>query len=41
MGAIVTGVDLVPDNIFYAEKLSKDLDVDDINFITSDIMELS
>ncbi|MHC1747247.1 MAG: class I SAM-dependent methyltransferase [Cellulosilyticaceae bacterium] len=40
LGAIVTGVDLVPDNIYYAEKLSKELGVENITFITSDIMKL-
>ena len=38
-GAIVTGVDLVPDNIFYAKKLSQELGVKNIEFIESDIME--
>jgi SAM-dependent methyltransferase len=40
-GAIVTGVDLVPENIYYAKKLSSDLGVKNIEFIESDIMELS
>ena len=39
-GAIVTGVDLVPDNIFYAKKLSQDLGVKNIDFFESDIMKL-
>ena len=39
-GAIVTGVDLVPDNIFYAKKMSKELGVENIDFIESDIMKL-
>jgi len=39
-GAIVTGVDLVPDNIFYAKKLSQELGIKNIDFIESDIMEL-
>ena len=39
-GAIVTGVDLVPDNIFYARKLSQELGFNNIEFIESDIMEL-
>jgi len=39
-GAIVTGVDLVPDNIFYAKKMSQELGVKNIDFIESDIMEL-
>ncbi|WP_312943117.1 class I SAM-dependent methyltransferase [Oscillibacter sp.] len=37
----VTGVDLVPDNIFYARKLADDLQISNVNFIESDIMELS
>ncbi|MCK5129568.1 MAG: class I SAM-dependent methyltransferase [Clostridiales bacterium] len=40
MGAIVTGVDLVPDNICYARRLAKDCGVDNIKFIESDIMTL-
>ena len=39
-GAIVTGIDLVPDNIFYAKKLSQELGIQNIDFIESDIMEL-
>jgi SAM-dependent methyltransferase len=39
-GAIVTGVDLVPDNIFYAKKMSGELGINNIEFIESDIMEL-
>jgi SAM-dependent methyltransferase len=39
-GAVVTGVDLVPENIFYAKKLSEELAVDNVDFIESDIMEL-
>ena len=39
-GAIVTGVDLVPDNIFYARKMSQELGIKNIDFIESDIMEL-
>ena len=38
-GAIVTGVDLVPDNIFYAKKMSEELCIENIEFIESDIME--
>jgi SAM-dependent methyltransferase len=38
-GAIVTGVDLVPENIFYAKKMSQELGVNNIEFIESDIME--
>ncbi|SDC08533.1 Methyltransferase domain-containing protein [Pelagirhabdus alkalitolerans] len=40
MGAHVTGVDLVPDNIHFATQLAKDLEVENVNFIVSDIMEL-
>lgn len=40
MGAIVTGVDLVPENIHYARKLADDLGIDNIQFIESDIMTL-
>jgi SAM-dependent methyltransferase len=39
-GAVVTGVDLVPNNIFYAKKLSQELGVQNIDFIESDIMKL-
>ena len=39
-GATVTGVDLVPDNIFYAKKMSNELGIKNIDFIESDIMEL-
>lgn len=38
-GAVVTGVDLAPENIFYAKKLSSELGIQNINFIESDIME--
>ena len=41
MGAEVTGVDLVPENIFYARKLSEDVGIENIRFIESDIMELA
>jgi SAM-dependent methyltransferase len=37
-GAIVTGVDLVPENIFYAKKMAQELEITNINFIESDIM---
>ena len=40
MGANVTGVDLVPDNIHFAKKLANDLGIENIDFIESDIMEL-
>ena len=39
-GAIVTGVDIVPGNIFYAKKMAEELGVKNIGFIESDIMEL-
>jgi SAM-dependent methyltransferase len=39
-GAIVTGIDFVPDNIFYAKKMSQELGIDNIDFIEADIMEL-
>ena len=41
MGASVTGVDLVPDNILYAKRLADDLGITGIRFIESDIMKLS
>ncbi len=37
----VTGVDLVPENIYYAKKLSKDLGVENARFLEADLMELS
>lgn len=40
-GAIVTGVDLVPENIQYAKQLADDLGVGNATFIACDIMELS
>ena len=40
MGAHVTGVDLVPDNIHYAKKLAEDLDILNVTFLESDIMTL-
>ena len=40
MGAKAVGVDLVPDNILYAQKLSDDLGICNVSFIESDIMEL-
>ena len=39
-GAIVTGVDLVPENIFYAKKLSAEMGIKNIDFFESDTMEL-
>ena len=38
--AKVVGVDLVPENVAYAKKLAKDLNITNIDFIESDIMEL-
>lgn len=40
MGATVTGVDLVPDNIHYARKLAEDFEITNVRFIECDIMEL-
>lgn len=40
MGAHVTGVDLVPDNVFYAKKLAADLNFPEARFIEADIMHL-
>jgi SAM-dependent methyltransferase len=40
MGAnAVVGVDLVPDNVKYAQKLAEDLGVSNVSFIESDIMD--
>ncbi len=40
-GAIVTGVDLVPENMHYARELAKDFGIEDIEFITSDVLKLT
>jgi SAM-dependent methyltransferase len=40
MGAAVTGVDLVPENIFYARKLAADFGIDDARFIESNVLEI-
>ncbi len=40
MGGIVTGVDLVPENIHYAKELAKDFGISNMHFIESDIMAL-
>ena len=40
MGAKVTGVDLVPENVHYARKLAAELSVDDARFIESDVLEI-
>jgi len=39
MGASAVGVDLVPDNIVYAQKLADDLSISNVSFIESDMME--
>lgn len=39
-GAIVTAVDLVPDNIYYAKKLAEEQNLSNITFIASDVLEL-
>lgn len=41
MGADVTGVDISRENILYAGKLAKELQMENIRFIESDIMTLS
>ncbi|MCT8138115.1 class I SAM-dependent methyltransferase [Anaerobacillus sp. CMMVII] len=41
LGATVTGVDLVPENIEYARKLAEEFGVSTVRFIESDIMELA
>jgi SAM-dependent methyltransferase len=40
MGAKVTGVDLVPENIYYARKLAADFGIDDAKFIESNVLEI-
>jgi len=40
MGAHVTGVDLVPENIHYAKKLADDLGITDAEFIVSDVLKV-
>jgi len=40
MGANTVGVDLVPENIKFATKLATELNINNISFIESDIMEL-
>jgi len=39
-GAIVTGVDLVPENIYFAKKLAKDFGLKNAFFIESDVLKL-
>jgi SAM-dependent methyltransferase len=40
MGAKVTGVDLVPENIHYARKLAADFDIKDARFIESNVLKI-
>ncbi|MDR1429102.1 MAG: class I SAM-dependent methyltransferase [Spirochaetaceae bacterium] len=40
MGATVTGIDLVPDNIMYANKLAAELNIKNVKFIEEDLMEM-
>ncbi len=40
MGAKVTGVDLVPENVHYARELGAELGVSDARFIESNVLEL-
>jgi len=40
MGAKVTGVDLVPENIYYARKLAADLSIEDARFFESNVLEV-
>lgn len=40
MGAKVTGVDLVPENVHYARKLAADFGVADARFIESNVLEI-
>jgi 2-polyprenyl-3-methyl-5-hydroxy-6-metoxy-1,4-benzoquinol methylase len=40
LGARVTGVDLVPENIHYARKLAADFGIDDARFIESNVLEI-
>lgn len=39
-GAIVTGVDLVPENIYYARKLAEEFGLNNMEFIESDVLKL-
>lgn len=41
MGAQVTGVDLVPENVRYARRLATDLGIEGIRFIESNVLEMS
>lgn len=39
-GAIVTGVDLVPENIYYARRLADDFNIHTLQFVESDVLKL-
>ena len=41
LGAQVTGVDLVPENIHYAKKMAAELGIEGIRFIQSDVLKLA
>lgn len=40
LGAIVTGVDLVPENIYYARRLANDFGITSVKFVESDVLKL-
>jgi len=40
MGAHVTGVDLVPENIAYAQRLATEFGIENVTFVASDVLEL-
>lgn len=40
MGAKVTGVDLVPENIHFAQKLARDFQIEDARFIESNVLDI-
>ena len=40
LGAIVTGVDLVPDNVRYARQLAQDCGIQDARFFESNVLEI-
>ena len=40
-GALVTGVDIVDDNIYYAKKMAEEQGISNIEFIASDVLELT
>lgn len=41
LGAIISGVDLVPDNVKFAKRLASDFGIENAQFIGSDLMKLS